>query len=368
MSKVFEAYIAKANSPSEAFARLWLPAQPYELFDALDKVRLGDAAMYIEVNDFAAYGYLAPYISVDCNLLELNALAQKLSELDEWQSESFEGLVKMDVEKKDGSITMPRLIDLAYSADCCHFIPDVRSDAQLGKFYVDNDFCPELDTLPESIYELLDYAKIGRDQRIAEGGVFTANGYVLQDTELVEAFKDMELTVRTPEYEILLELSDGSRMQLPRDTIPDNVVHTCLDCRVPSLMAAIDAADIHDVAKFAAMLKPMGDKTMLKYKAMLEATGCDSLEDATALAAQLDEYVFEGRISSERELAMDELKFMMSDEDAELLSGFTDLYGYGRAILLRDNSTITPYGLVERTDHQPMQTQSEQMDQGMEMM
>ena len=71
MSKVFEACIAKVNSPSEAYARLLLPAQPYELFDALDKVRLGDAAMYIEVNDFAAYGYLAPYIPEDCNLLEL---------------------------------------------------------------------------------------------------------------------------------------------------------------------------------------------------------------------------------------------------------------------------------------------------------
>lgn len=85
----------------------------------------------------------------------------------------------MDVDKKDGVITVPRLIDLAASADCCHILPEVITDEELGRFYADNGFLPELEHLPDNLYNALDYGKIGHEQRTAEGGVFTDGGYCI---------------------------------------------------------------------------------------------------------------------------------------------------------------------------------------------
>ncbi len=52
--KVFAVYLAKENVPnSEAYATLELPASPWELWDALDKVRLQkDDILYMEIEDY----------------------------------------------------------------------------------------------------------------------------------------------------------------------------------------------------------------------------------------------------------------------------------------------------------------------------
>lgn len=51
--KVFAMYLAKEGNPnSDACAKLDLPASPWELWDALDKVRLQkDDILYMEIED-----------------------------------------------------------------------------------------------------------------------------------------------------------------------------------------------------------------------------------------------------------------------------------------------------------------------------
>ena len=53
---------------------------------------------------------------------------------------------------------------LASNVDRCHVLADVHTDTELGKFCADNDFLPELTALPDSVYALLDYAKIGKQE------------------------------------------------------------------------------------------------------------------------------------------------------------------------------------------------------------
>lgn len=170
MRKIFNVYHARAATPySEAYADLDLPATPYELLDALDKLRLSEGeSPYLQINEYFDFEGLAPLLSGDASLYELNALAQKLSELDERQRISFKGLVQMEVDKKQRLIQVPRLIDLAYSTDCCHVV-DVLDNSQLGRFHAENGFIPEAEQLPDTIFELLDFEKIGRETRIGEG-------------------------------------------------------------------------------------------------------------------------------------------------------------------------------------------------------
>ena len=111
--KVFAVYLAKEDVPnSEAYATLELPASPWELWDAMEKVRLKDGeALYMEIDDYYAFEYLAPHLEeLDISLNELNDLAARLAALDEVQGIAFEGLFSMEVQKKvnanGGIITM----------------------------------------------------------------------------------------------------------------------------------------------------------------------------------------------------------------------------------------------------------------------
>ena len=81
--KVFAMYLAKEGNPnSDACAKLDLPASPWELWDALDKVRLQtDDILYMEIEGYDAFEYLSPHLDgLDIGLNELNDLAALLSD------------------------------------------------------------------------------------------------------------------------------------------------------------------------------------------------------------------------------------------------------------------------------------------------
>ena len=96
--KVFAVYLAKEDVPnSEAYATLELPASPWELWDAMEKVRLKDGeALYMEIDDYYAFEYLAPHLDgLEISLNELNDLAVLLSALDEVQEVVLDGFLRM---------------------------------------------------------------------------------------------------------------------------------------------------------------------------------------------------------------------------------------------------------------------------------
>ena len=111
--KIFHVYLAKEGVPNnESYAKLDLPASPWELWDAVEKVRLQtDDILYMEIDDYYAFEYLAPHLEeLDISLNELNDLAARLATLDEVQGIAFDGLFSMEVQKKvntnGGIITM----------------------------------------------------------------------------------------------------------------------------------------------------------------------------------------------------------------------------------------------------------------------
>ena len=62
--KVFAVYLAKEGNPnSDACAKLELPASPWEVWDALDKIRLNEGEqLYMEIEDYYAFAYLTPHL------------------------------------------------------------------------------------------------------------------------------------------------------------------------------------------------------------------------------------------------------------------------------------------------------------------
>ena len=379
--KIFEVYLAKEGIPnSEAYAKLDLPASPWELWDALDKVRLQtDDILYMEIEGYDAFEYLSPHLDgLDISINELNDLASLLSALDEVQEAAFEGLFSMEMQRKvnanGGVITLQ---DLAVSAktDCYHVV-EAADDAQLGRFYAENDFVPELEGISDAVFEMLDFAGIGRTMRCGENGVFVDSLYVLRDGELTTAPPIQKTLPEKPGYLFRLTLGLHSdigdahtvTLDLPAAEAElldaqeqlgtlnwENTVVLNYDGILPN--AAVFADLPSELEEFNAFTKAARDIPRFevpKLKALLEQFDVRDIETALFLTEHLADYVLTPDLSSPQETAIDRLRFMTDDHSAELLLSHVNLYAYGCDLIKEDNATLSPYGLLHRADYQPM--------------
>ena len=386
--KVFAMYLAKEGNPnSDAYAKLDLPASPWEVVDALDKVRLNEGEqLYMEIEDYYAFEYLAPHLDgLEISLNELNDLAALLSALDEVQEVAFDGFLRMEVQNKvdtnGGVITLQDLRDLAVSAktDCYHVV-DAADDAQLGRFYAENDFIPELDGISDEVFEMLDFAGIGRMMRCSENGVFVGSLYVLRDGELTTAPPVQKTLPEKPGYLFRLTLGlrpdfGGNRtavLDLPASEEAlaaaqeqlgtpnwENTVVLNYDGILPNAAFFADLPmEIETFNEFAAAVRdmPSPEKQLPKLKALLVQFEVQDIETAMGLTEHLDDYVLTPEISSPQETAIDQLHFMTDDHSVELLISHVNLYAYGCDLIREDNAVLSPYGLLHRADYQPMLT------------
>ena len=386
--RILRVYLAKNDTPySAAYAKLELPASPWELWDAMEKVRLQtDDILYMEIEDYFAFEYLSPHLDgLDISLNELNALAAQLAALDEVQGIAFEGMFSMEVQRKvnanGGVITLQDLRDLAVSAktDCYHVV-DAADDAQLGRFYAENEFVPELDGISDEVFEMLDFAGIGRMMRCSENGVFVGSLYVLQDGELTTAPPVQKTLPEKPGYLFRLTLGlhpdiGGNRtteLDLPASEEAlaaaqeqlgtlnwENTVVLNYDGILPNAAFFADLpSELEAFNEFAKAVQdiPFPEKQLPKLKALLEQFEVQDIETALFLTEHLADYVLTPDLSSPQETAIDHLRFMTDDHSAELLLSHVNLYAYGCDIIKEDNATLTPYGLLHRADYQPMLT------------
>ena len=384
--KIFEVYLAKEDVPNnEAYAKLDLPASPWELWDAMEKVRLNEGEqLYMEIEDYEAFGYLAPYLDgLDISLIELNDLAALLSPLDEVQEAAFEGLFSMEVQRKvnanGGVITLQDLRDLAVSArtDCYHVV-DAADDAQLGRFYAENEFIPELDGVSNEVFEMLDFAGIGRMMRCSENGVFVGSLYVLRDGELTTAPPVQKALPGKPGYLFRLtlglhpDIGDARTVTLDLPAAEAELLDAQEQLGVEGWegVTVIDydgiipyAADFTDLPMeldefnvLAAAVRdmPSPEKQLPKLKALLKQFEVQDIATAISLTECLDDYVLTPEISSPQETAIDQLHFMTDDHSVELLLSHVNLYAYGCDLIREDNAVLSPYGLLHRADYQPM--------------
>ena len=382
--KVFAVYLAKEGAPnSEAFAKLDLPASPWELWDAMEKVRLkDDKALYMEIDDYYAFEYLAPHLDgLEISLNELNDLAVLLSALDEVQEVAFNGFLRMEVQNKvdtnGGVITMQDMRDLAVSAktDCYHVV-DAADDAALGRFYAENDFIPELEGVPYAVFKMLDFAGIGRMMRHGENGVFVGSLYVLQDGELTTAPPVQKTLPEKPGY--LFRLTLG----LHPDIGDDRTVTLDLPAAEAELLDAqeqlgaegwegvtvIDydgiipyAADFTDLPMeleelnaFTKAARDIPRSEVPKLKALLEQFEVQDIGTAMLLTEHLADYILMPNLSSPQEAALDQLCFIMNREEAVRLIPYVNLFNYGETVIHADNAALTSYGLLHRADYEPM--------------
>jgi len=176
---MIEAFITNLGKYNEGELRgeyLTLPAEKSDVQALLARIGV-DGVLYEEIiiTDYKAdmdrlCRYLGEYESID----ELNYLANMLDELDDLDLVKFEAALEYGEHISD----VEQLINLAQNLDCYEIYPDAMNEEELGIYYVE-----QMGTLsiPEILENYIDFEAYGRDMSINEGGVFTKNGYIVEN-------------------------------------------------------------------------------------------------------------------------------------------------------------------------------------------
>ena len=395
MRKVCEVYLVSSTASDERGVELTFPVSQYEMMDAFEQIHTKSPDdVYWQVDEFYCFDYLAPHLDESMSIFEFNSLTEQLSKLDERQETALEGLLQMQVknhmQENSGIITVPELMMLAHNVDHCHVLADVHTDTELGKFCADNDFLPELTALPDSVYALLDYAKIGKQMREDEAGVFTPHGYVVRTEELqpLSDYKPqrdinymIRLTLMNHENEqktAVLDLPATEQRLLEVQEELDapewyDAQFTGCDAIAPQLNSMLtdveDLPRINELAQSLQELKAGGQLT--KFKAVVGATQCESLDDVFDRIEKLPQYCFETKIRDSDALVRDELEFVLGGKDADLIYKHLNREAYAEDVLKQYGAEITPYGMVNREDfgplHEPIPEQQQEQTQEPQM-
>ena len=395
MRKVCEVYLVSSSATDERGVELTFPVSQYEMMDAFEQIYTkspGD--VYWQVDEFYCFDYLAPHLDESMSIFEFNSLTEQLSKLDERQETALEGLLQMQVDKhvqeNSGIITVPELMMLAANVNRCHVLADIHTDEDLGKFYADNDFLPELNDLPDSVYDLLDYAKIGEQMREDESGVFTPHGYVVCTEELEplpghEPQREISYMIRlalmnheNEQKTAVLDLPTTEQRLLEVQNELDtpewfDAQFTACDAIVPQLNSMLtdveDLPRINELAKSLQELKADGQLT--KFKAVVGATQCESLDDVFDRIEKLPQYCFETKICDKDALVRDELEFVLGGRDADLIYKHLNREAYAEDVLKQYGAELTPCGMVNREDfgplHEPISEQQQEQTQEPQM-
>lgn len=388
MVDYFEVELSSRNNPS---VPLKLPTTPYTLLDAMSRLNLEEGEVptwtpyrpdrsncCYSYDSFAEFDELYTCLAREGSIFELNALIQKVSEMDDRQRTAFAGLLVMESGERSARIPLPRLIDLAYNTEACE-VSDILDDHQLGRSRVESGSVPNMKDLPADIAGLLDFAQVGKNARMREGGAFVEHtkghkgGYVVRH-DLKQVYKDMDLTPKKPDYEILWELyphwtneqakGKAVRLKLPADQDTVNaalaelheaswsrVTWACLDCRVPSLIEIIDIEENpRTIISLAEKLSSISDSQLAIYKALLEDNACKGLNYALDLIDVLPQYTLSSQVHDPKEAAEAYLGQFLPESGLESIQPYLDWSQFGQALIRGHDSVLTGYGLIEQKD------------------
>lgn len=357
------------------YTEINLPATDYEMLDMLEKLKADqtDKIKWEILDDEVTGNFLVEKGTI----FELNILARRIAEMKPTDIPAFVALTEMTMRGSEEYPCARELINLSYSTDCCHLLPDIKDYEGLGRFYADNGFIPGFEALMKDVYDNLDFNKIGRDIAEGEDGCFTSQGYVVQNDALADVAESLDYSVKKPEYQIKLELAsreDGSResVELPMDDeklqelLGKKVVIMSADCRVPRLNSVIERTyNLGAINRLAEKLALMWDARALRYKMLLETQSITDLDTAFNLIKDIRSYVFGTNITEPPEVGREKLIELLGAEKAEKISPYVDLYGFGQSIIESEGLTLTEYGTVK--PKQSLKLNDQQAMGGMEM-
>ncbi len=149
-----------------------LPVPPEKLDEVLK--RIGNEYEEYLVTDYeAAFANLN--ISQYSSIAELNDLATRLDEVDEWDNDKLCAVLEMEEPTSIADI-----VDIIEHLDDFDLLVGVEDDQGLGEYFADELYT--LEAVPTHLRGYFDYEAYGRDIRLESGNCcFTSYGFVMDN-------------------------------------------------------------------------------------------------------------------------------------------------------------------------------------------
>ena len=374
-----------------------MPASFAEFSDALQKARIKDGSFCKnELTCIHYNGLTHAMIGWNANLYDLNLFAQRLASLTEEQKKGMDALLKIKQNHRVAPIPLNQLINLTYNTDICCFAPRVSNHEELGAFLYANEMLSNeamalLDTTEEGsgfqerLLELL-----GEQHQEDHGGVFTDFGYAELGGEIKDIYvcqSNETACFHRSDAPVVLEVRKGffndpsydndktAVLNLPAADAGiwravekvdaasvDECAFRCVDCLIPFLRDAINNAiddedGIEQADEFAKRLaqieREWPESDMVKYKALLSVVDHPSLQDATRLMGEIDQYELRPEVAQTWGYAEMMFREKYSALPEELFQT-PQAAQIGQKMLDDRLGVITEYGLIRRKDGQPL--------------
>ena len=159
--------LGKYNEGDLVFKWLELPATETEMQDAKDAIGIDERYEEWFISDYEAPEGLkiGEYDDID----KLNDLASEYDDLGAYDQD------KISAALETGCYT--DLKEALEHVDDIELYPDVKNDAALGYYLIEDSGCYDLKSMG-TLARYIDYESFGRDVRIEESGGYTSYGYV----------------------------------------------------------------------------------------------------------------------------------------------------------------------------------------------
>lgn len=363
------------------YASLELPAEEYEIRDALQKIRaVGRENVSPEISVLEC-GLLPELLDVRLDsptLDEMNFFAKRLAFLGFEEILAFQAIAGRDITQNnaDELVSMKDLINTTYDLDTVMIAANVSDDELLGQFIIESELHDDVNSVPDNALYLLDRKKIGKLQREIEGGIFINDFYIVAgEYERPEMYDGKTLPNEEPSewYAFRLKIAEapmnsadeteGSAewISLPivkseADRIANLHNEGCIeDCvyfdfksSIPQITSEMfgDMQDFDKLNRLAEKITYLSPVDQLKFKAVLCAEQPADLDNLHDIIDHLWQY----QITAKPDDAGAFFKQYLSHHlDSKFDSEWLDTLftrNEGERLLKRLGASSTPYGVI----------------------
>ena len=244
------------------------------------------------------------------------------------------------------------------SLEAYTFVPNVRSDEELGRYVVVAGQLHGDRRFPEEAWPYLDLAKIGAEYFAGHGGAYTVSGYVMRREDGQQQVQESK-----PIFELyLLHGQIRYRLDLPAEELQLDMTKRSLGiedfaqaaiyqtrCEMEPLagLLPMDCVSVESANELARTIREMPDGDLLKYLAVLSVEPPADFPGALRLALELDDY--ERITEGSYEYGQSVLRRIGADEELiSVIDGYMDFEQFGEDSMKEDGVRQTEFGLVRR--------------------
>ena len=370
-NKVLRIELARERSHENGYyySSLDLPAEGYEIQDALQRARISGAHMnhhdlsirYCEdIPELQGLRLDAPTID------ELNFLSKRIAGMDLMERRLYASVLSQAIGDDD-IVSMKTLINCTYGLDEVPVAANVSSDEQLGQFIIENELHDDVNAVPEDSLYLLDRKKIGQLYRTTYGCVYQGSLTVFAgDYEMPEVYDGQHLPDSRPTkwYAFRLKLASETDevwvelpMQKEKETeitrqlgVSDLRECECVEFRssVPQITERQfrDMSDFSKLNRLATMMPQMNPGEQVTFKAALAAESPEALDGVVDVAEHLLEYELDTLAADESEFFRHYLGHHLDTRVDPLWLDEVQPRQIGATLLGRLGATMTDYGVI----------------------